>query len=121
MVEDAPTLARAIELHLRAMRAKRCAARSMAAFHDECARHLASWLGRPLDTLTRHEVATRHEELTDSSGPYLANRVMQQFRAVYNTAARRFENLPAANPVVAVTFNRVKRRRQPIPWAELPA
>jgi integrase len=121
VLEDSPTLAQAIELHLRAMRAKRCAARSMAAFHEECARHLASWLERRLASLSRHEVATRHEELTESSGPYLANRVMQQFRAVYNTAARRFEALPAANPVLAVTFNRVKRRRQPIPWTELAA
>jgi len=121
-VEDpGPTLAEAIELHLRAMRARCCAARSMEAFHEECARHLARWLERPLTALSRHEVATRHEELSESSGPYLANRVMQQFRAVYNTAARRFESLPATNPVIAVTFNKVRRRRQPIPWNELPA
>ena len=118
---DTPTLAEAIELHLRAMRAKGCAERSMHAFHEECARHLAPWLARPLASLRRHEVALRHEELTATSGPYLANRVLHQFRAVYNTAARRFEDLPATNPIVAVTFNRVRRRRQPIPWAELPA
>jgi len=115
------TLAEAIELHLRAMRAKGCASRSMATFDEECAVRLGDWLERPLASLTRHEVALRHEELTDERGPYLANRVMQQFRAVYNTAARRFEELPATNPVIAVTFNRVRRRRQPIPWAELPA
>ena len=118
---DDVTLAAAIELHLRAMRAKGCAARSMAAFHEECARHLRGWLERPLASLTRHEVALCHEELTERSGPYLANRVLQQFRAAYNTAVRRFEHLPATNPVVAVTFNRVRRRRQPIPWGELPA
>lgn len=93
----------------------------MDAFSEECARHLAPWLDRPLASLRRNEVATRHEELTDTSGPYLANRVLQQFRAVYNTAARRFEDLPPTNPVIAVTFNRVRRRRQPIPWDELPA
>ena len=75
----------------------------------------------PLASLTRDEVATRHELLTERSGPYLANRVLQQFRAIYNTAARRFEELPQANPTVAVTFNRVRRRREPIPWSELPA
>ena len=42
---DAPTRAEAIELHLRAMRAKGCAARSMRAFHAECAR-LASSMAR---------------------------------------------------------------------------
>lgn len=115
------TLAEAIEIHLRAMRARRSAARSMQAFSEECARHLGAWLDRPLASLKRHEVAERHEELTLTSGPYLANRVLQQFRAVYNTAARRFEDLPATNPTIAVTFNRVRRRREPIPWDELPA
>jgi integrase len=114
-------LAEAIELHLRAMNAKGCAERSRSAFREECARHLADWLERPLASLSRHEVALRHELLTAERGPYLANRVLAQFRAVYNTAARRFEQLPAVNPVMAVTFNRVRRRRDPIPWAELPA
>ena len=116
-----PTLLEAIELHLRAMRAKGCARRSIDTLVEETERHLGDWFARPLAGLRRHEVATRHEELTEASGPYLANRVMQQLRAVYNTAARRFEELPATNPVIAVTFNRVRRRRQPIPWAELPA
>jgi integrase len=118
---DSPTLRQAIDLHLRAMRAKRCARRSVETLREEAARHLADWFDRPLAELTRHEVATRHEQLSESSGPYLANRVMQQLRAVYNTAARRFEALPPINPVIAVTFNRVHRRREPIPWAELPS
>lgn len=116
-----PTLATAIELHVRAMRAKRCTARSIETLREETARHLADWLERPLASLRRHEVATRHETLTAASGPYVANRVMQQLRAVHNTAARRFEHLSPTNPVVAVTFNRVRRRRQPVPWSELPA
>jgi integrase len=115
-----PTLAEAIELHLRAMRAKGCAPGSMTALQEACARHLGLWMERPLSSLRRHEVATRHEDLTDSSGPYCANSVMAHFRAVYNTAVRRFVDLPATNPVLAVTFNTVKRRRQPVPWEELP-
>ncbi|MFT7481010.1 MAG: integrase, partial [Gammaproteobacteria bacterium] len=115
------TLSQAIELHLRAMRAKGCTKRSMDAFGDECAHYLADWMERPLASLRRHEVAERHEALTETSGPYLANRVLHQFRAVYNSAVRRFEDLPPTNPVIAVTFNRVRRRRQPIPWTNLPA
>ncbi|MEM7518866.1 MAG: tyrosine-type recombinase/integrase, partial [Planctomycetota bacterium] len=111
----------ALELHLRAMRAKDCSQRSLETLNDECRLHLADWLERPLASFTRDEVATRHESLTETSGPYLANRVLQQFRAIYNTAARRFEDLPPTNPVIAVTFNRVRRRRQPIPWPALPA
>jgi integrase len=122
MRDDAtPTLAEAIELHLRAMRAKGCAPRSLETLREETARHLGDWLERPLASLRRHEVATRHEELGERSGPYLANRVMQQLRAVYNTAVRRFEALDPTNPVVAVTFHRMRRRREPIPWSELPA
>ena len=112
---DGPTFRQAIEWHLRAMRAKRCTPRSMTTLHEETHRHLADWLDRPLTSLSRHEVALRHEALTADSGPYLANRVMQQLRAVYNTAARRFETLSPVNPVVAVTFNRVRRRRDPDP------
>ncbi len=118
---DEPTLERAIGLHLRAMRAKACTPRSLETLSEETRRHLADWFERPLASLTRHEVALRHEQLTDRCGPYVANRVMQQLRAVYNTAVRRFESVPPINPVIAVTFNRLRRRRQPIPWAELPA
>ncbi len=123
--DDAPgtalTFADAVGLHLRAMRAKRCSARSIEGLAEETSRHLGDWLGRPLGSISRNECALRHEDLTDHRGPYVANRVMQQFRAVYNTAARRFEELSPVNPVVAVTFNRVRRRREPIPWEELPA
>lgn len=116
-----PTFARAIELHVAAMRAKGCSVRSIETLTEETVRHLADWFDRPLASLSRDEVATRHERLTETSGPWLANRVLQQFRAVYNTAARRFEDLPPVNPVIAVTFNRLRRRREPIPWTELPA
>ncbi|HEX9708928.1 MAG TPA: tyrosine-type recombinase/integrase [Candidatus Thermoplasmatota archaeon] len=116
-----PTFAEAIAMHVRAMRAKRCSARSIDTLTEETARHLADWLERPLASIGRNECALRHEHLSDAAGPWVANRVLQQFRAVYNTAARRFEELPATNPVVAVTFNRVRRRREPIPWGRLPA
>jgi len=115
------TLAEAVAMHLRAMRAKGCTARSIETLREESARHLADWLPRPLASISRNECALRHEFLSDHRGPYVANRVMQQFRAVYNTAARRMEQLSPTNPVIAVTFNRVRRRRQPIPWQDLPA
>jgi integrase len=102
------------------MLARRCARRSMETLREECGRHLADWMERPLGSISRNECALRHERITECSGPYVANRVFQQVRAVYNTAARRFEALSPTNPVVAVTFNRVRRRREPIPWVELP-
>jgi len=114
------TVREAIGMHLGAMRARRCARRSLETLAEECARHLGDWMERPLASIRRNECARRHERITDRSGPYVANRVLQQFRAVYNTAARRTEELSVVNPVIAVTFNRVRRRREPIPWAALP-
>lgn len=108
-------------MHLRAMRAKGCTPRSTGTLEEECRRHLGDWLARPLDRITRRECAARHEDLTERSGPAVANRVLQQLRALYNTASRRDERLPVTNPTIAVTFNRIRRRRQPIPWSELPA
>lgn len=115
------TLDEAIEFHQAAMRAKRCAPKSIATIRDEAENHLADWLSRPLAAITRNECAQRHERITEQAGPYAANRALQHFRAVYNTAARRFEELPDRAPTVGVTFNRVRRRREPVSWADLPA
>ena len=114
------TLGEAIEYHQAAMRAKRCAPNSIEAVREECERHLGDWLGRPLASITRNECAQRHERISEDAGPYSANRVLQSLRAVYNTAARRFEELPETPPTVGVTFNKVRRRREPVPWGQLP-
>jgi len=114
------TLNDAIEMHASAMRAKRCAPKSISSIREELDRHVADWLARPLASLTRNECAERHERITREAGPYSANRVMTSLRACYNTAARRFEELSDSPPTVGVTFNKVRRRREPIPWADLP-
>ena len=112
------TLAEAIEWHQTAMRAKRCAERSIENIRLECERHLSDWLNRPLASITRNECARRHEKVT-ANGRYAANRALQVFRAVYNTALRRLEELPPC-PTVGVTFNKTSRRREPITWTALP-
>lgn len=114
------TLAEAVEWHASAMRARRCAERSVLSIRDEMQRHLADWLHRALASIRPAECASRHERITASSGPHAANRALQHFRACWNTAARRLDDLPAC-PVRSVTFNRVRRRREPIAWADLPA
>jgi integrase len=114
------TLDAAIEMHASAMRAKRCAPKSISSIREELDRHAADWMARPLASLTRNECAERHERITREAGPYAANRVMTSLRACYNTAARRFEELSDRPPTVGVTFNEVRRRREPIPWGDLP-
>lgn len=113
------TLAEAIDMHLSSMRARRCAARSMNVIQEECERLLSDWLARPLATITPNECAKRHERITERNGPYAANRALQHFRACYNTAARRVEDLPLC-PIIGVTFNKNRRRREPISSAEMP-
>jgi integrase len=113
------TLAEAIAFHQTAMRAKRCSPTSIETIREECDRHVADWLARPIASLTKNECAQRHESITERSGPYSANRVLQVVRAVFNTAARRMDDMPP-NPTIGVTFNKVRRRREPIQWAELP-
>lgn len=114
------TLREAREWHCSAMRARRCAERSMETLRYETDRHLADWLDRPLADIRPNECARRHERITRDSGPYAANRALQTFRACWNTAARRLDDLPPC-PTRGVTYNKVRRRREPIPWAKLPA
>jgi hypothetical protein len=117
--EHGTTLAQARDWHLSAMRAKKRAERSMQSVVEELDRYLADWLGRPLAEIKRNDGAERHERITRKHGPYAANRAFRLFRAVFNTAARRMEDLPQ-NPSIGVTFNDEERRQEPIPWVTLP-
>lgn len=114
------TLDEAIRWHQEAMTAKGCVRHSIETVRYELGLHLSDWIRRPLAELTRNDCAARHRRITQGRGPYVANRVLRHLRAVYNTASRRLEDLPR-NPTVAVTYNRERRRREPIPWGNLPA
>lgn len=114
------TLREAMEMHLTAMKAKRCAPQSLVTVREELERHASDWLDRPLADIRPTECALRHARITEKSGPYAANRVLQTFRACWNTAGRALDDLPPC-PTRGVTYNKVRRRREPIPWAQLPA
>ena len=87
------TLADSIEMHLLAMEAKVCVKRSKDSVRDELRLHMGDWLRRPLSEITRDDCASRHIRITKGSGPYAANRVFWLFRACYNSAARRMDDL----------------------------
>ncbi|MEZ6016533.1 MAG: integrase arm-type DNA-binding domain-containing protein [Planctomycetota bacterium] len=112
------TLAAAIALHVRSMRARECAERSILHVHQDAERYMPDWLARPLASITRAECMERHAQLTER-GKYVANRAMRMLRAAWNTAARANDQLPKC-PVVAVTMNKERRRREPITWDALP-
>ncbi len=118
--EDKVTLAQARDWHLTALKAKKATPRTIQNYVEELDRYLSAWMERPLADIRRNDCAERHERITRLHGPYAANLAFRMFRAVYNTAAKRMEDLPR-NPTIGVTFNSEERRRGPISWAELPA
>ncbi len=113
------TLRQAMEMHLTAMRAKRCAPRSLETVRFELEHHLGDWLDRPLIDIRPSDCANRHTRITKRCGPYAGNRALQTFRACWNTAARALDDLPRC-PTRSVVYNKQRRRREPIPWANLP-
>ena len=114
------TLREAMGMHMASMRARNCAPKSLETLEYELGRQLADWLDRPLIEIRPKECAARHQRITEQHGRYAGNRALQAFRAVWNTAQRSLEDLPDC-PTRAVTFNKTKRRRQPIPWDQLQA
>lgn len=113
------TLRQAMETHAANMRAKGCVPRSIHQMEDEFRRMLPDWLDKPLVALRRKDCIERHRHLTTSNGPVVANRVLRMVRACWNSGRRLYEDLPE-HAVAGVVFNKQSRRRQPIPWADLP-
>lgn len=113
------TLAEAMEWHHEAMRADEFAPRSIESMTYEVGLYLSDWLKRPLAEITRNDCATRHRRITEQHGKYAANRSMRFFRACYRTADRRLEESLPKCPVIAVKFNKERRRKEPIPWSRL--
>lgn len=118
--EEGVTLREAVAIHVADMRADHCAAESIAFIEQVFLRlYIPEWANRPLATLSRIACRDLHAKLTTERGPATANRVVKTLRAVYRSAARVYESLPTA-PTIAVKFHKMKRRRSPIAWAELP-
>ena len=81
------------------------------------------WLDKPLSELADNPdlVATKHDELTVSSGPYGANGAMRTLRAIDNYAWRKNKRaLPPENPVDAVDWNPEHRRNTAMGLKDLP-
>ena len=70
------------------------------------------WLDNPLVRLGRQptHIVERHDKITKENGPYIANGAMRSLRAVYNHARKSNTDLPAANPVSAIDWNKEHRR-----------
>ncbi|MBM3274433.1 MAG: integrase arm-type DNA-binding domain-containing protein, partial [Candidatus Sericytochromatia bacterium] len=119
--EEGVTLKAAVAIHVADMRAEQRAAESIDFIEKVFLRlYVPDLANQPLATLSRIACRELHAKLTTERGPATANRVVKTLRAVYRSAARVYESLPTA-PTVAVKFHKMKRRRSPIAWAELPS
>lgn len=113
------TLRDALEMHLQNRRNAEGRYRAIESMKRELEMYLEEWLDRPLKTITRQECRERHLEIGTDHGKSAANRAMRYFRAAFNTAADGHPELPAC-PTTTVAWYKVKSRKNPIPWDELP-
>ena len=81
-------------------------------YRDHVERIFVDWLDTPLHELASDpaRVATRHDEITNENGPYMANGCMRTLRAVYNHARKTNKSRPSDNPADAIDWNEEKRR-----------
>lgn len=110
---DAPTLREAWEAYRDSHMSRKGRAKgTIANYADHVERLLRDWADKPLADLGHNPrlVRTRHDDLTRSNGPYIANGCMRSLRVIYNHARRSSLSLPAGNPVLAVDWNTEKRR-----------
>ncbi|WP_316174550.1 integrase family protein [Bradyrhizobium sp. SZCCHNRI1073] len=85
---------------------------TIANYRDHMERLFKDWLDNPLARLGRQPnlVVQRHDKITKENGPYIANGAMRSLRAIYNHARKSNTDLPAANPVSAIDWNKEHRR-----------
>jgi integrase len=119
------TLRDAVARHLERMRTSKKQPRSIRDLEGDMERYFGSraggagWLDRELTTIRRAECDDLHMRFTKERGEYAANRALRAFRAVWNSATRRYEGLPTC-PTASVEWNPEERKRSPIAWAVMP-
>jgi integrase len=86
--------------------------RTIKGYHDHVERIFAEWLDTPLREigLDPARVVSRHDNITNENGPYMANASMRTLRAIYYHARKVHRSLPVDNPVDAIDWNGEKRR-----------
>lgn len=101
---------------------KNRSARTIASYADHVDRIFKDWRDRALKDLGDDPalVATKHDNITEANGPYIANGAMRTLRAIYNHARKTHRYLPADNPVDAIDWNEETRRDTGMGPKELP-
>lgn len=96
--------------------------RTIASYADHIDRIFKDWRDRALKEFGDDPalVATKHDDVTEANGPYIANGAMRTLRAIYNHARKTHRYLPADNPVDAIDWNEETRRNTGMGPKELP-
>lgn len=108
------TLEQALELHLERMRREERSDITMTDYEDLVERYLSDWKKHLLTGITRSQITDRHTRIGKNHGKVTANRTMRAFRAMYNTARKKYEYLPEC-PTIAIDWYKQERKQEPIP------
>jgi integrase len=106
---DGLTLRQAWALYQQAMKKLGRSDKSKKDYQYKIDRHLSAWLDRPLIDITREACNTRHTEIGEKNGTYMANGVMRVLRAIWRRAMREHSELPVS-PTINVDFYPEKGR-----------
>ena len=95
-----------------AMQRENRSERTIESYRDHVERIFKDWQETPLEQFGDDpgQIASKHDEIGEKHGPYIANGSMRTFRAIYNHARKTNRELPADNPVDSVDWNHEKRR-----------
>lgn len=129
-----PSLAAALTSYLEALRNGGARPSSIETIRRELedfdTSYLKTWLARVLRTITGRECREKHKDISTLHGKHVANRVLRNFRTVWNHVAREAlvddEVEWPANPTTVVNWHAGEsegfgeRRQEPIPWFKLP-
>lgn len=97
----------------RAARGTRLKAATLANYQRFLDTVFAEWKARPLVSITKDSVGSRHRKLTEASGPAHADHAMRFLRALINFARHRYE---AADGTPLIPENPVARLSQTKAW-----
>jgi integrase len=96
---------------------------TIADYEDKVGRYLKRWHGTPLRDVTRADVISLHNKITEAGHPYMANGVARVGHAIVNHAVKDLEapDMPALNPFRGRRLhNKEKRRESGMAEKELP-
>lgn len=119
------TLNEAWELYKQTLKAKKSSPKTLTRYTQAVETYLTRWLDKPLASLSREDVRTRHQSIakevaagkyakgrarTDTHGLNAANDTMRIFRAIWNRARRQHPELPEC-PTVNVDWFKLEKPR----------